>query len=106
MLKDKKLARSGSFDGGTQGGTGKESACQCRRWKRHTFDPWVGKSPEGRNGNPLQYPCLENSIEKVAELEATEHAHMTHLKIKKKKKTLGPNKKKHQEESLHALCRQ
>ena len=24
---------------------GKESACQCRRWKRHGFDPWVGKIP-------------------------------------------------------------
>jgi len=25
------------------GGSGKESACQCRRCKRHRFDPWVGK---------------------------------------------------------------
>ena len=24
---------------------GKESACQCRRRKRHGFDPWVGKIP-------------------------------------------------------------
>ena len=24
--------------------TGKESVCQLRRWKRHGFDPWVGKS--------------------------------------------------------------
>ena len=23
--------------------SGKESACQCRRLKRHAFDPWVGK---------------------------------------------------------------
>ena len=23
--------------------SGKESACQCRRHKRHGFDPWVGK---------------------------------------------------------------
>ena len=23
--------------------SGKESACQCRRWRRHGFDPWVGK---------------------------------------------------------------
>jgi len=22
--------------------SGKESACQCRRCKRHRFDPWVG----------------------------------------------------------------
>ena len=24
---------------------GKESACQCRRHRRHEFDPWVGKIP-------------------------------------------------------------
>ena len=24
---------------------GKEPACQCRRHKRHRFDPWVGKIP-------------------------------------------------------------
>ena len=25
--------------------SGKESACQCRRHKRHEFDPWVRKIP-------------------------------------------------------------
>ena len=25
--------------------SGKESACQCRRCKRHRFDPWVAKIP-------------------------------------------------------------
>ena len=39
--------------------SGKESACQCRRWKRYEFCPWVGKIPGGGNGNPLQYSCLE-----------------------------------------------
>ena len=24
------------------------------------FDPWVGRSPGGKHGNPLQYSCLEN----------------------------------------------
>ena len=28
------------------------------------FDPWVGKSPGGGNGNLLQYSCLENSMER------------------------------------------
>ena len=28
--------------------SGKESTCQCRRPKRHKFDPWVGKIPWGR----------------------------------------------------------
>ena len=27
------------------GANGKEPACQCRRHKRHRFDPWVGKIP-------------------------------------------------------------
>ena len=30
------------FPGGTQG---KEPACQCRRRKRHEFNPWVRKMP-------------------------------------------------------------
>ena len=25
--------------------SGKEAACQCRRCKRHGFDPWIGKIP-------------------------------------------------------------
>ena len=25
--------------------SGKESACQCRRHRRHGFNPWVGKIP-------------------------------------------------------------
>ena len=28
---------------GFSGGSGKESACQCRRYKRHGFYPWDGK---------------------------------------------------------------
>ena len=33
----------------------KESTSHCRRWRRGEFDPWVGKIPWGRNGNPLQF---------------------------------------------------
>ena len=40
---------------------GKESAMQETR-----FDPWVRSYPEGRNGNPLQYSCLENPIDRGA----------------------------------------
>ena len=28
--------------------------------------PGSGRSPRGRNGNPLQYPCLENSTDRGA----------------------------------------
>ena len=31
---------------------GKESACQCRRHKKHRFDPWVGKIPWRRKWQP------------------------------------------------------
>ena len=48
------------------GASGKEPACQCRRHKRRGFDPWVGKSPGDGNGNPLQYPCLENLMDRAA----------------------------------------
>ena len=42
--------------------SGKEPACQCRRHKRHGFDPWVWKIPGGGHGHPLQYSCLENAM--------------------------------------------
>ena len=32
--------------------SGKESACQCRRRKRHWFDPWFGKIPWSRKWQP------------------------------------------------------
>ena len=39
---------------------------QCRRQKRHGFDPWVGKIPGEGNGNPLQYSCLECPMDRAA----------------------------------------
>ena len=44
----------------------KESACQCKRCRRTWFDPWVGRFPGVGNGNPLQYSCLENSMDRGA----------------------------------------
>ena len=46
--------------------SGKESAHQCRRYKRRGFNPWVGISPGEGNGNPLQYSCLKNPMDRVA----------------------------------------
>ena len=34
--------------------------------QRHGFDPWVGKIPCRRDSNPLQYSCLENSMDRGA----------------------------------------
>ena len=46
--------------------SGKESASQCRKHKRQRFSPWVGRSPEEGNGDPLQYACPENSTDRRA----------------------------------------
>ena len=43
--------------------SGKESACQCRR---REFDSLLGRSPGEGNGNPLQYSCLENPMDRGA----------------------------------------
>ena len=43
--------------------SGKESTCQCRR---RGFDFWVKKIPWRRNGNPLQYSCLRNPMDRRA----------------------------------------
>ena len=43
---------------------GKKKIClQCRR---PGFIPWLGRSPGERNGYPLQYSCLENSMDREA----------------------------------------
>ena len=51
------------FPGGARG---KEPAGQRRRYKRYGFDPWSGRSPGGGHGNPLQYSCLENPMDRGA----------------------------------------
>ena len=47
-----------AFPGGT---SGKEPACQCRRHKRHRFDPWVGKIPWRRAWQPTPVFLPEES---------------------------------------------
>ena len=34
--------------------------------RRCRLDPGLGRSPGGGNGNPLQYSCLENSMDRGA----------------------------------------
>ena len=41
--------------------SGKQSTCQCRKYRRCRFNPRVGKIPGGGNGNPLQYSAGEKS---------------------------------------------
>ena len=49
--------------------SGKESAC---RYRRREFDSLLGRSPGEGNGNPLQYSCLENPMDRGAR-EAVVH---------------------------------
>ena len=51
------------FPGGT---SGKEFACQCRRHRDVSLIPGFGRSPGGGHGNPFQYSCLENPMDKGA----------------------------------------
>ena len=41
--------------------SGEQSPCQCRR---HWFNPCVRKIPGEGNGNPLQYSCLKNPMDR------------------------------------------
>ena len=52
------------FFGGFPGATsGKKSSCQCRRHKKHGFNPWVGMIPWRRKWQPAPISCLENSMD-------------------------------------------
>ena len=65
--------------------SGKESACQCRRWKRHGFNPWVSKIPWRRKWQPIPIfsPVKSYGQRSLAgynplgckELEVTEYTH-------------------------------
>ena len=63
---------------GPGGSDDKESACNARD---PGWIPGLGRSPGEQNGNPLQYSCLENAMDKgtcwatihgVTELDTTE----------------------------------
>ena len=57
------------FPGGSDG---KESACSARDAGALSSIPGSGRSPGEENGNPLQYPCLENPMSRGA-WQATDH---------------------------------
>ena len=52
--------------GSPSGPSGKEPDCQCRRHKRHGFDPWVGKIPWKRAWQPTPVFFLENPTDRGA----------------------------------------
>ena len=51
------------FPGGT---SGKESAGNAGELRNMGSIPELGRSPGGGHGNPLQYSCLENSVDRGA----------------------------------------
>ena len=48
------------------GSAAKESACSARDAGDMGSIPGLGRSPGEGNGNPLQYSCLENSMDRGA----------------------------------------
>ena len=49
------------------GFTGKESTCNAVAAAEDTgLIPGLGRCPEGGSGNPLQYSCLENPLDRGA----------------------------------------
>ena len=56
----------------SQGASGKEPACQCRRLRDASLIPGPGRSPGGGNGSPIQYSCLEDPMDGGA-WQATVH---------------------------------
>ena len=49
-----------------------KNPCQCRRHKDMGSIPGSGRSPGEGHGNPFQYSCLENSMDRGA-WQATVH---------------------------------
>ena len=44
--------------------SGKGPTCQCRRHKRRSSVPGLGRFPGGVHGNQLQYSCLEDPMDR------------------------------------------
>ena len=62
MTNDKSWVERG-FPGGT---SGKEPTCQCRRHKKTRVQSPGQEDPLPEHGNPLQYSCLENPVDRGA----------------------------------------
>ena len=54
------------IQGFPDGSAGKESTCNAGDTEDADLIPGSGRSPEGRDGNPFQYSCLENSMDRGA----------------------------------------
>ena len=66
------------------GSDSKQSTCQ---YWRPGLIPGLGRSPGERNGNPLQYPCLEKPMDRGAWWAAV-HGGRKELKLTEQHTTL------------------
>ena len=62
------------------GASGKEPACQCRRHKRHGFEPWVRRSPWWRAWQPtaVLFPGESHGQRSLAGYSPWGHKRMEH----------------------------
>ena len=59
----------------------KETACQYRRHNEMAGSiPGLGRSPGGGHGNPLQYFCLENPVNRGAQ-QTTVYIKLTQIHV-------------------------
>ena len=66
-LLQPRVLRTPAHDYSCPGGSsGKESTCQYRSLRRFRLIPRLGRSLEEGKGNPLQYSCLENPMDRGA----------------------------------------
>ena len=83
--------------------SGKESACQCRRLKRHMFNPWVEKIPwrgkwqptpvflpEKSNGQMSLECYTVHGVIRVRHNLATKHQHTTTKLLNRNRKSRLP----------------
>ena len=63
--------------------SGKESSCQCRRCKRHGFDPWVGKIPwrRARQPTPVLLPGKSHGQRSLAGYSPWGHKELDTTKV-------------------------
>ena len=88
MFLETLLITGGFLDGSS----GKEPTCHAGDTREAGSIPGWGRSPGGGNGNPLQYSCLENpmnrgawratvhGVTKLDTTEATEHTRIYEIK--------------------------
>ena len=62
------------------GASGKEPACQCRRHKRHKFDPWVRKIPwrRARQPTPVFLPGESHGQRSLVGCSPRDHKRVGH----------------------------